>query len=90
MSTIEASENTPPAPHRSAVWCGAIGAFLLVYLLVYPLVPIALQQSGVGQSLPDWLETAFDISAAPLILAHETVPVYRGYVKFLGGVMEAR
>jgi len=84
------SERPAAAPQHSAVWCGAIGAFFLIYLFVYPLVPIALKQSGLAQRLPDWIETAFQISAAPLILAHETVPLYKGYVEFLGGVMQAR
>lgn len=89
MSTTVPLQTASADSSRSAAWCGAIGAFLLVYLLVYPLVPIALKQSGVGQSLPDWVETAFQISAAPLILAHKTVPVYRSYVEFLSGVMQA-
>ena len=89
MITEAAPQPGIAVPDRSAVWCGAIGAFLLVYLLVYPLVPIALKQSGIDQRLPDWIETLFHISAAPLILAHETVPLYRGYVEFLGGVMQA-
>ena len=74
---------------RSAVWCGAIAAFLFVYVLVYPLVPIALKTSGIGQKLPDWMETGFKISAAPLIVAHKNVPLYRGYVEFLSAVMQA-
>lgn len=74
---------------RSAVWCGAIAAFLFVYVLVYPLVPIALKTSGLGQKLPEWIETGFKISAAPLIVAHKNVPLYRGYVEFLSAVMKS-
>ena len=80
---------TLPGSSRSAAWCGAITAFLLVYVLVYPLVPIALKTSGVGQKLPEWMETGFEISAAPLIFAHKNVPLYRGYVEFLSAVMKS-
>lgn len=84
-----AGDELPGGSSRSAVWCGAIGAFLFVYVLVYPLVPIALKTSGLGQKLPDWMETGFKISAAPLIVAHKNVPLYRSYVEFLGAVMQA-
>ena len=76
------------AANRSAMVCGVVAAFLLIYVLVYPLVPIALKQSGLGQRLPDWMETGFEISAAPLIAAHRHIPAYRGYVKILGSLME--
>ena len=85
----EVEGENPSGSSRSAVWCGAMAAFLLVYVLVYPLVPIALKTSGIGQQLPDWMETGFKISAAPLISAHKKVPLYKSYVKFLGGVMRA-
>lgn len=79
-------DGAPAVPGRSAVWCAAIGAFLLVYLFVYPLVPIALQQSGLGKRLPDWIEGSFKVSAAPLLLLHKTVPAYRSYVKLLSNL----
>lgn len=77
----------PSVTPRSAKWFAALLAFSIVYFLVYPLVPIALKQSGVGQRLPDWAETGFKISAGPLILAHKTLPAYRSYVEFLAHVV---
>ena len=86
----EPQEPRPPAKgSRSAAWCGAFAAFFLVYVLVYPLVPIALKTSGLGQRLPEWMETGFKLSAAPLVVAHRKVPLYRGYVDFLSSVMRA-
>jgi hypothetical protein len=83
----EAEARHLPVNSRSAVWCGAIAAFLLIYVLVYPLVPIALKTSGLGQRLPEWVETGFKLSASPLIFAHKNIPIYRGYVKFLGNLV---
>lgn len=79
-----------PATSRSAIYGAAIAAFFLVYVLVYPLIPIALKTSGLGQQLPDWIKTGFEISAAPLIVAHKKVPLYRSYVEFLSAVVQAR
>ena len=88
LHIAEAGAENSSGSSRSAAWCGAIAAFLFVYVLVYPLVPITLKTSGIGQKLPDWMETGFEISAAPLIVAHKNFPLYRSYVKFLADVIQ--
>ena len=68
---------------RSGVWIGVILALLMLYFLVLPAGIIFLDNNGYFDHTSSVVDTAIEVSLAPIIWLVDNVSVYETYIDWL-------